>query len=185
LPISFQSDSFIFVSDTDLDQKPTKCSRFRSLEYLYFAKNRVLYKDAEYGCKIWSASLVKIPDNETQQHLVYHLPLDQDCDRTFYYIGLFLRDDSQWFWPDNSSLKFTGYTNWRINDTTDSSSCHNEPNGYRGCNVQPNLANATQISGCNSSRVPLGTWFDKNQETSRWYYICQRPAYNISTSKYI
>ena len=89
-------------------------------------------------------------------------------------MGLFLRPNNVWEWPDGTYLNQSSFRNWRRLNPDNPTSCDNEPNGYRGCSSQI-IANATQISGChNVSREPLGTWFDKDQTKSKWFYICQR-----------
>ena len=94
-----------------------------------------------------------------------------------YYMGLF-RGPNRWFWPDNSSFflnSTSSYQRWRTQNTENR--CDNEPNGYlpEQCNAQKGDANATQILACtNFTNGNIGDWFDKNQYTSDWFYICQR-----------
>ena len=165
-------------------EAPASCSRFREKEYLFFNHKRVVYEGAKNACLLWNAHLAIIPDNETQQHLVENMPTGGDeCvynkNRSFYYIGLLLRN-GEWIWPDNTTLRSTGFSNWRRSIDGNESSCNTEPNGHRNCPSQPGNANASQISGCNYAIVPLGAWFDKNEFTSDWYYICERMFQNAT-----
>ena len=142
------------------------------MEYFYFSLQRVSYEEAKSNCTLRNATLLIISDNETQQHITQHLPNSSTCTRAYFYMGLFLRTDG-WHWIDGTPLNFT---NWKIRDPQNSASCSNEPNGFRGCHAQRS-ANATQIGGCGADK---GFWFDRNQQTSRWFYICQRHYENFT-----
>ena len=153
---------------------PAKTSHFRGMEYLFYNDEKVAYANAAKNCSLRNATLLIIKDNATQQHIVNNLPKEENCKKSFYYIGLF-RGPDRWFWPDNSTFyRNKSFQRWR-NYASDNL-CYNEPNGYRGCSSQNGPANATQILACaNFKRGNLGDWFDKNQIDSKWYYICQRP----------
>ena len=156
---------------------PGRVSRLGNTEYLYFTHERVRYDVAVRRCFEGNATLLIIKHNETQQHIMKHMPQELNCVRSFFYMGLFRQSDG-WFWPDNTPFfPNNSFQHWRRSDDADD--CRNEPNGYRGCMSQPGLANATQIQGCRgrlATRLSgnLGDWYDKNQFTSEWFYICQR-----------
>ena len=151
----------------------TKVSRYGGFQYLYFDKENVTYWQAKANCEKIGATLLIIKDNDTQQHIQDNMPINKNCGRSFYYMGLFL-NGSDWMWPDGSYLNNQSFTRWRIREPNNISSCLNEPNGHRGCDAQPQ-ANASQISSCpKNTNANIGDWFDKLETKSMWHHICQK-----------